>query len=102
MVLSDKSPLAGIFSGEAFLGEKTISSRNRRWRTRTQLGLFGHPHMPVGVGAERRVIQKMLGGKPPDNSHMAGKQQKLLELAITPSFFPFQNSPEESPGMCSK
>lgn len=41
-------------------------------------------------------------GKPPAKGPMASKQQKLLELALTPSSFPFQNSLEGSLEICSK
>lgn len=71
---------------------------------RTQQGLLGHqgekPPTPVGVGVERRVIKEP-GGKLPENRHVAGKQQKLLELAAKSSSFAFQSSPKEFPGMCT-
>lgn len=66
------------------------------WNPTGTLRASGH----VGVGVERRMIKKEPGGKLPDNRHVAGKQQKLLELAAMSSSFPFQSSPKESPGMC--
>lgn len=104
MVLSKKSPLSGISSIEGLLGERTTSSGKGRWELEPNRDSYGirekSPHTPVGVGVKRRVIKEP-GGKLPENRHVAGKQQKLLELAAKSSSFAFQSSPKEFPGMCT-